>query len=165
MVYIRQYAYNGEQESRMQAPQLSHEQSAPARRPQLAPGEQGHHSMPPPPPPVLGLRGRFKPVMGSTDTRTTMTPNPQTAGPQMTQHRPQQRSFAVPQTPNRASGTHFTGQTSDQMRSLQSNRFIPPSSHGHSNPSTGAVASSNVPGTSSGRHRMPFVSGNTSGFG
>jgi hypothetical protein len=165
MVYIRQYAYNGEQESRMQAPQLSHEQSAPARRLRLVSGEQGHHSMPPPPPPVPGPRGRFRPAMGSTDARTTMTPNPQTAGPQMTQHQPQQRSFAVSQTPHRASGTHFTGQTSDQMRSLQSNRFMPPSSHGHSNSGAGVVTSSNVPGTSSGRHRMPFVSGSTSGFG
>ncbi|KAG1782661.1 hypothetical protein EV702DRAFT_1020592 [Suillus placidus] len=162
--FVEQYAYNGEQGSRMQAPQLSHEQLAPTRHLRLASGEQGHHSMPPPPPPVPGPRGRFRPAMGSTDTRTTMTTNPQTAGPQMTQHRPPQRSLAIPQTPHRASGTYFTGQTSE-MRSLQSNRFIPPSSHGHSNSGTGAVTSSNVPGTSSGRHRMPFVSGSTSGFG
>ncbi|KAG2111708.1 uncharacterized protein F5147DRAFT_573086 [Suillus discolor] len=165
--FVEQYAYNGEQGPRMQAPQLSHEQSAPTRHLRLASGDQGHHSMPPPPPPVPGPRGRFRPAMSQTDTRTTMASNPQTAGPQTTQHRPQQRSFAVPQTPHRASGTHFTGQTSDQMRSLQSNRFIQPSSHGHSNSGAGAVAvtSSNVPGTSSGRHRMPFVSGSTSGFG
>ncbi|KAG1877941.1 hypothetical protein DFJ58DRAFT_753323 [Suillus subalutaceus] len=151
--FVEQYAYSGEQGSRMQAPQLSHEQSAPIRRLRLASEEQGHDSMPPPPP------------ASTRASRTTMTPNPQTAGPQMTQHQPQQRSFAVPQTPHRASGTHFTGQTSDQMRSLQSNRFIPPSSHGHSNSGAGAVTSSNVPGTSSGRHRTPFVSGSTSGFG
>ncbi|KAG2158297.1 uncharacterized protein EDB93DRAFT_1120735 [Suillus bovinus] len=165
--FVEQYAYNGEQGSRMQAPHLSHEQSAPTRHLRLASGEQGQHSMPPPPPPVPGSRGRFRPAMGSTDTRTTTTLNPQTAGPQVAQHRPQQRLFAVPQTPNRASGIHFTGQTTDQMRSVQSNRFLQSSSHGHPNSGTGAatVTSSNVPGTSSGRHRMPFVSGSASGFG
>ncbi|KAG2157276.1 hypothetical protein DEU56DRAFT_12293 [Suillus clintonianus] len=170
MVHIRQYAYNGEQGSRMQAPQLSHEQSVPTRHLRTS-GEQGHRSMPPPPPPVPGPRGRFRPVIGSTDTRTAMV-NTQTAEPQVAQQRPpplvsrpRQRSFAVSQSPLHASGTHFTGQTSNQMRSLQSNRFIPSTSHGRSNSGAGAVTSSNVPGTSSGGHRMPFVSGSTSGFG
>ncbi|KAG1756606.1 uncharacterized protein EDB91DRAFT_1093561 [Suillus paluster] len=170
--FAEQYAYNDEQGSRMQAAQLSHEQSVPTRHLRLTSGEQGHRSMPPPPPPIPGSRGRFRPAMGSTDTRTTKTSNAQTAEPQMAHQRPpplasrpQQRSFVVPQTPHRASGTHFTGQTSDQMRSLQSNRFIPPSSHGRSNTGAGAVTSSNVPGTSSGGHRMPFVSGGANGFG
>lgn len=155
---------SGEQGSRMQAAHLSHEQSLPIRHLPLSNGEQGHGSMPPPPPPVPGPGGRFRPAI---DTRTPKMPNTQTAAqqrPPLLISRTQQRPLAVPQTPHRTSSTHFTGQTSGrpQTPSLQSNRFMP-SSHGRSNSGTGAVTSSNVPGTSS--HRMSFVSSGTNGFG
>ncbi|OAX38637.1 hypothetical protein K503DRAFT_740842 [Rhizopogon vinicolor AM-OR11-026] len=171
--FVEQYAYHSEQGSRMQAAQLSHEQSLPTRHLRLSSGEQGHRSMPPPPPPVPGPGGRFRPATGSTDTRTTKMPNTQMIAPQTAQQQPpalvsrtQQRQFAVPQTPHRTSATLFTGQASGghQTPSHQSSRFMPPS-HGRSKSGTGAVTSSNVPGSSSGGHRMSFVSGGTNGFG
>ena len=137
----------------MPAAQLSHEQSLPSRHIRSSYGEQGHHSMLPPPPPVPGPGGRFRPAM---DTKLL---NTQTVAPQGTQQRTpplvsQQRQFAVPQTPRRSGITNNT----------HTNRFMP-SSHGRSTSGAGAVTSSDVPGTSSGGHRMSFVSGNTKGFG
>lgn len=161
----------------MTPPQPTNEQqSASLRQPRLLNTNQG--MMAPPPPPSQGKR--FKPATGQiyshTDQRMEVSmshnlgpqriaKNSESMGPPPTPQRP---FSAALRTPSRVPTQNATLQSSS---TLQTNRFIPGSSHGRafsgSTPavlSTAMTTAGNV-GKASGGNRMPFMPQSSNGFG
>lgn len=176
----------------MRPPQLSHEQLAPIQQARAAAAEN-EGSMPPPPPPTT-QGGRFKPAnrqvhaqadqrMQATRSHVPEAQNPTqqprmqrtsvNKGPPPTPQRPFSR---VLQTPSRLSAQNMSFDADSTLAqtstALQSNRFIPTSSHGRpTGPTMASTSSTKLPASnfstskSSGGQRMPFMPGNSSGFG
>ncbi|KIJ69259.1 hypothetical protein HYDPIDRAFT_105861 [Hydnomerulius pinastri MD-312] len=149
----------------------------------------------PPPPAPKNQGGRFKPANGQAHSHAepraqastsqivkAQNPAPQRyprnsdgMGPPQTPQRP----FSRVQTPSRAStqnGSFNTTGRESMVRpriSLQSNRFVPSSSHARmlSGPTSASTSSAKVPANnfstskSSDGQRMPFMVGNSNGFG
>ncbi|KAH0827155.1 hypothetical protein J3R83DRAFT_4846 [Lanmaoa asiatica] len=173
--FAEQYAYHGEDNSRVRPPQHTDEQqSASLRQPRLL--DMDHGMMAPPPPPNQGKR--FKPATGQvyshTDQRMEVSTSQnlgtqritkisESMGPLPTPQRP---FSAVLRTPSRVPTQNATLQSS-----LQTNRFIPSSSHGRafSGPTLAVTSTTVTPvgnvGKASGGNRMPFMPQGSNGFG
>lgn len=163
----------------MRPPQPTDErQSASLRQPRLL--DTSHGLMAPPPPPSQGKR--FKPATGQvfshTDQRMEISTS-QNLGPQRITKiyesmgpppTPQRPFSAALRTPSRVPTQNATRQSSSI---LQTNRFIPGSSHGRafSGPTPAVISNAmttagNVDKTSSlGGNRMPFMPQSSNGFG
>ncbi|KAF8136604.1 hypothetical protein EV363DRAFT_1320020 [Boletus edulis] len=150
--FAQQYAYHGEDNSRVGPSHPTNgQQSASVRQPQLL--HINHGMMAPPPPPSQGKRSRA----ATTQISNSMGPPPT----------PQRPFSAALRTSSRVPTHNATHQTSS---ALQTNRFIPNSSHNRTfsgfTPavtSTGTTPAGNV-GKASGGNRMPFMPQSSSGL-
>ncbi|KAG6376362.1 hypothetical protein JVT61DRAFT_2346 [Boletus reticuloceps] len=169
-----QYAYHGEDNSRVGPSYPTNgQQSASVRQPQLL--HINHGMMAPPPPPSQGKRSRAATARLQIE-QSMETAMSQDLGPQRTTEisdsmgpppTPQRPFSAAPRTSSRVPTHNATHQTSS---ALQTNRFIPSSSHNRTfsgfTPavtSTGTTPAGNV-GKASGGNRMPFMPQSSSGF-
>ncbi|KAI9571319.1 hypothetical protein HD554DRAFT_168755 [Boletus coccyginus] len=169
--FAEQYAYHGEDNPRVRPPQPTDEQQAASvRQPRLL--NTNHGMMAPPPVPSQGKR--FKLAIGQVPPQAD-----QGIGISTSQdHAPQQitsifeRMAPTPQRPFSAA-LQMPPRVPAQSASstLQTNRFIPSSSHGRTfsglRPavtSTGMTAAGSA-GVASGGNRMPFMPQGSNGFG
>ncbi|KAF8447713.1 hypothetical protein L210DRAFT_3527018 [Boletus edulis BED1] len=172
--FAQQYAYHGEDNSRVGPSHPTNgQQSASVRQPQLL--HINHGMMAPPPPPSQGKRSRAATTRLQTE-QSMETAMSQDLGPQRTTEisnsmgpppTPQRPFSAALRTSSRVPTHNATHQTSS---ALQTNRFIPNSSHNRTfsgfTPavtSTGTTPAGNV-GKASGGNRMPFMPQSSSGL-
>ena len=163
----RQYAYHGDDSSRMRPPQPKDEQqSASLRQSRLL---DINHGMMAPPPPPGGKRSNGQ-VHSQTDQRMEISTSQnlgsqritaisESMGPPPTPQRPFSAALRMP---SRIPTQNATAST------LQTNRFMPSSSHGRTfsglTPAVGMTPSGSV-GKASGGNRTPFMPQSSNGFG
>lgn len=168
----RQYAYHGDSRPRP----TDELQSASIRQPRSL--DTNHGMMAPPPPPSRGKRS--KPATGQVHSQTDQRRETSTSqnlglqripkvsdsmGPPPTPQRPFSAALRMP---SRVPTQNATLQTPSTM---QTNRFIPSSSHNRTfsglTPTVTSTGTTPVPnvGKTSGGNRMPFMPQSSNGFG